>query len=110
MHYQPKPEIRSGRLMGWEALLRWQSPELGAVSPEEFIPGDENDTAIVRTIMALAGSLGLTLVAEGGETDSQLAYLRANHCAQAQGYLFSRPLPAAAMAAFLAGTPCTRGT
>ncbi|WP_461571949.1 putative bifunctional diguanylate cyclase/phosphodiesterase [Thiobacillus sp.] len=225
LHYQPKLEIRSGRLVGWEALLRWQSPELGAVSPEEFIPvaeqsglilpigdwvlreacrqmrawqdqglaagtmavnlstrqfrqtdlaeeisvalrdtglapgdleleitessimdnldtaanvlaeleqlgiriavddfgtgysslsylktfsihclkidrsfirdipGDDNDTAIVRTIIALAMNLDLTVVAEGVETEAQLAYLRANHCDQAQGYLFSRPLP-----------------
>jgi diguanylate cyclase (GGDEF)-like protein len=225
LQYQPKLEILSGHVVGWEALLRWQSPELGAVSPEEFIPiaeqtglilpigdwvlreacrqmrawqdmglaagtmavnlstrqfrqkdlaeeirvalrdsglaphdleleitessimdnlasaatvlaeleqmgisiavddfgtgysslsylktfsihclkidrsfirdipGDENDTVIVRTIIALARSLGLTVVAEGVETDAQLAYLRANHCDQVQGYLFSRPLP-----------------
>jgi EAL domain-containing protein (putative c-di-GMP-specific phosphodiesterase class I) len=225
LHYQPKLEIRSGRLMGWEALLRWQSPGLGAVSPEEFIPvaeqsglilpigdwvlreacrqmrawqdqglaagtmavnlstrqfrqtdlaeeisaaladtglapddleleltessimdnldaaasvlaeleqlgiriavddfgtgysslsylktfsihclkidrsfirdipGDDNDTAIVRTIIALARNLGLIVVAEGVETDAQLAYLRANQCDQVQGFLFSRPLP-----------------
>ncbi len=225
LHYQPKLEIRSGRLMGWEALLRWHSPGLGDVSPEEFIPvaeqsglilaigdwvlreacrqmrawqdqglaagtmavnlstrqfrqtdlaeeisaaladtglapgdleleltessimdnldaaasvlaeleqlgiriavddfgtgysslsylktfsihclkidrsfirdipGDDNDTAIVRTIIALARNLGLIVVAEGVETDAQLAYLRANQCDQVQGFLFSRPLP-----------------
>jgi len=51
------------------------------------IPGDENDTAIFHTIIALAGSLGLTVIAEGVETDAQLDYLRDNQCDQTQGYL-----------------------
>jgi diguanylate cyclase (GGDEF)-like protein len=36
--FQPKVALTSGRIVGAEALLRWQSPQLGAVSPEEFVP------------------------------------------------------------------------
>jgi EAL domain-containing protein (putative c-di-GMP-specific phosphodiesterase class I) len=43
----------------------------------------------------------LRVIAEGVETQDQLAFLRANDCDEVQGYLFSRPLGAADLAAFL---------
>lgn len=55
--------------------------------------GSENEE-IVRTIVALAKALNLTVVAEGIENVSQMQYLRLLGCESGQGYLFSRPLPA----------------
>lgn len=48
-------------------------------------------TALVAAILAMAGALGLRAVAEGVETEAQLACLRELGCAQAQGFLFSVP-------------------
>ena len=45
--YQPKVEIRSGMIAGFEALLRWRHPELGMVSPAEFIPMAEETGMIL---------------------------------------------------------------
>ncbi len=59
------------------------------------------DAAIIEAIIGLARALGLRTVAEGIETDGQWAELKRLGCDDAQGYLFSRPLPAAELDALL---------
>lgn len=60
------------------------------------IPGDGDDTAIVRAIVAMAGGLRLAVLAEGVESEAQRAFLETLGCASAQGWLYGRPQPAAA--------------
>lgn len=62
--------------------------------------GDKG-TVIPRAILGLAASLGLASVAEGVETDAQAALLQEWGCQEMQGYLFSRPVPADAIAGLL---------
>ncbi|XLZ68321.1 EAL domain-containing protein [Massilia sp. SR12] len=57
------------------------------------IETDPNDAVIVTATISLAHALGLGVVAEGVETEAQLAFLRSKHCNEAQGYLFARPMP-----------------
>ena len=58
--------------------------------------------AIVRAVCGLARSFGASTTAEGVETDSQLAQIRAEGCTEVQGYIFSEPLPADQIPALLA--------
>jgi len=62
---------------------------------------DEDDAAIAQAVVSLGHALNLRVVAEGVETEAQSRLLCAMGCDEAQGYLFSRPLPVAAMEAFL---------
>ncbi|BBI99739.1 hypothetical protein FGKAn22_14320 [Ferrigenium kumadai] len=63
---------------------------------------DPEDAAIVKAIIQLGHTLQLSIIAEGVETDAQLAFLRNYGCDEVQGYFFSRPLPAEEASGLLA--------
>jgi EAL domain-containing protein (putative c-di-GMP-specific phosphodiesterase class I) len=61
---------------------------------------DPNDAAIAKMIIALAATLGLTVIAEGVELQGQLDFLASQGCHTYQGYFFSKPLPIAEFESF----------
>jgi diguanylate cyclase (GGDEF)-like protein/PAS domain S-box-containing protein len=65
------------------------------------ISEDPNDSAIVSAIIDMGKNLKRRVIAEGIETQAQLTFLRAHHCAEGQGYLLGRPLAAAQCAHLL---------
>ncbi len=62
---------------------------------------DPESTAIIRAVVALAGSLGMKTVAEGVSTEEQLELVRALGCDRIQGYIFSRPVSGSTVKAML---------
>lgn len=67
---------------------------------------DNNDAAIAKTIIALAGSLGLSVIAEGVETEAQRDFLAIHGCRAYQGYLYGRPLQLEAFERFVRRPRC----
>jgi len=70
------------------------------------IAADPDDASITRAVITMAHQLKLKVVAEGVETNAQLTLLIANQCDEIQGYLFSKPLPAAAAGTLLQSRSC----
>jgi len=71
------------------------------------LPGDDDDRVLVQAIVQLAAALGIQVVAEGVETEAQRVFLRRVGCGLLQGFLISRPQPAAEFERFAQGM--TRG-
>lgn len=65
-------------------------------------PDNIDDCAIVRTVIAMSHNLGLSVIAEGVESERQRDFLRAQHCDEIQGFLLAVPLPASQMTILLA--------
>jgi len=70
-------------------------------------PISRSHAAIVRSVIELAHNLGMCVVAEGVETDDQLALLQALNCDYVQGFYFARPMPLEEMEQLLARQPCS---
>ena len=87
---------------GYSSLAYLKRFPIGKLKVDQsFVRGiasDDSDRAIVTATIAMARSLGFATTAEGVETPAQLEMLRALGCSTYQGYLFSRPLDAAAFA------------
>ncbi|MFX8685137.1 EAL domain-containing protein, partial [Acinetobacter baumannii] len=63
---------------------------------------DSDSAVICNTIIGLAHSLKMTVIAEGVETEAQMQYLRRHGCDEMQGYFFSKPVPSQEFAQQLA--------
>ena len=93
---------------GYSSLYRLKTLPIDRLKIDRsFIRGvttDPEDTAITATVISLAHELHLQVTAEGVETAEQLAFLRERGCDEAQGFYFSRPLPAHEFVRLLDGT------
>lgn len=69
------------------------------------IPNDSDNEAIATAIIVMAHALGLTVTAEGVETEDQLMFLRERGCDRIQGYLFGAPMPARELSRLLGAEP-----
>lgn len=93
---------------GYSSLLHLKRLPLDELKIDKEFINDilthPKDAAIAKMLISLASSMGISVVAEGVETEAQRDYLASHDCHKYQGYLFSRPLPIVQLEAFLLQT------
>ncbi|MEM6411984.1 MAG: EAL domain-containing protein, partial [Pseudomonadota bacterium] len=67
------------------------------------LESDEHDRTITKTVVKLGESLGLSVIAEGVETEGQRAWLKSMGCDEVQGFLYAKPMPGDDVAQYLEG-------
>ena len=72
LHYQPKIDVATGRIVGAEALCRWQHPSLGLVMPADFVPMAEH-TGLITPLTRRVLELALEQIARWNETGQRLS-------------------------------------
>jgi diguanylate cyclase (GGDEF)-like protein/PAS domain S-box-containing protein len=82
---------------GWSSLTYLQQFPVDEIKLDRSyvsrVDNDRTSAAIVGALVGMAHTMGLTVTAEGVETEEQMRFLKAQRCDTAQGYLFARPLP-----------------
>ncbi|WP_138505126.1 EAL domain-containing response regulator [Nostoc sp. PA-18-2419] len=95
---------------GYSSLIYLKSLPINTLKIDRYfihnVATDPQKSAITKALIQMAHNLNLNVVAEGVETEAELAFLRQHKCNFMQGFLFSRPLPAAEFENFLLTNKC----
>ena len=80
--------------LGYLRKLRFSTIKIDRTFVQGAATGNIESLAIIRAVVAMADSLGMSTTAEGVETDKELATVRQLGCKKIQGFYFGRPMPA----------------
>ncbi len=95
---------------GYSSLIYLKNLPINTLKIDRYfihnVANDSQKSAITKALIQMAHNLNLDVIAEGVETEAELAFLRQHNCNSMQGFLFSRPLPAAEFENFLLTNKC----
>ncbi|MEH2206004.1 MAG: EAL domain-containing response regulator [Nostoc sp.] len=95
---------------GYSSLIYLKNLPINTLKIDRYfihnVANDSQKSAIAKALIQMAHNLNLDVVAEGVETEAELGFLRQHNCNSMQGFLFSRPLPAAEFENFLFTNKC----